>query len=118
MKLSQVSEAKYYRGRISADRVADLYWNMINDTTDDSFVRFHPPRLYGGIGASANRIEIDAFLRIENSSQAIQFVKDYIQKLNLPYTSLDVEKTQYDARSDLNARIGQYYVVTITFEED
>ena len=117
MKLSQVLEAKYYQGRISANRVANLYWDVFNHKQDDNnFIKFHTPRLYGSVNRSATSTQIDAFLGAKDSSQARRLVKDYIQKLNLPYTSLSVEHG--DTRNDRIPRTPDDYVVTITFNED
>jgi len=108
MNLSQILEAKYYRGRISANRVANLYWDAFESKqNDNNFIRFHSPRLYGNNQGSATSTQMDAFLRADRSSQAIRFVKDFIQKRNIPYTSLIVKTYDDDD-----------YVVTITFKED
>lgn len=113
MKLSQISEAKYYQSRISANRVANLYWNAFNSeqNNDDSFIRFHTPRLYGSVNRSATSTQIDAVLRAKDTSQATRFVKNFLRERNLPYTKLSADKI-------VNSDNPDDYIVTITFDGD
>ncbi len=86
MKLSQLTEARYYGDRITADQVGNMYYDAYEDNNNYPRMKLSKPRIYES-GLAAMSVVVER----ETKKQAIQYVKKYFDEQNLPYTNITID---------------------------